>query len=134
MGEEPRELFPEPVYKAMNDGYIGTCLKCVQLQQLLTESIESEVALEESGKRLAQTYVDDTRGLREQIITLEQQIERLRAEVAGLCPDCYTKQLRTDLHECRRLLQEACDHMDDTDDGWAEDWIKRAARAAGGDT
>jgi hypothetical protein len=35
------------------------------------------------------------------------EIERLRAERDALCPDCYTKQLRHDLHECRRLLREA---------------------------
>gem|GEM_PF-5504547 len=30
------------------------------------------------------------------------------------------------------LLREAVECMDDTPDGWAEDWVKRAAQAAGG--
>ena len=33
--------------------------------------------------------------------------------------------------ECRRLLREACDHMPDTADGWAENWINRAEAALG---
>lgn len=34
--------------------------------------------------------------------------------------------LRQRLAAAEALLREACDHMPDTVDGWAENWIKRA--------
>ena len=62
------------------------------------------------------------------------EIERLTRENTELrSGDVYAKcvQLIGERDECRKLLREACDHMDDTPDGWAEDWIKRATKAVG---
>ena len=33
------------------------------------------------------------------------EIERLRGELNGLCPDCYTQSLRQELDNCRSLLR-----------------------------
>jgi len=40
---------------------------------------------------------------------------------------------QAEIERLKDLLREAVECMDDTPDGWAEDWVKRAAQAAGWD-
>ena len=63
------------------------------------------------------------------------EIERLRKQLDApqSCVEGHISLLRQELAEARALLREACDSMPDTADGWAENWIKRAEKAGGGE-
>ena len=72
-----------------------------------------------------------------QIEGLMREVKRLRVapnparDFVSECNDLISVK-DTVIKQMRDLLREAIDHMDDTSDGWSEDWCLRAAEAAGG--